>query len=300
MRLVVFGQNGQLAQALQSVCSNMAVSPVYLGRAQCDVTDAAQVADCLTRLKPEAVINTAADTAVEAAETQAAQTEALNAHAPQMLAEITSRLNIAFLHLSTDYVFDGTKSAPYVESDATNPLNAYGRSKLEGELAVREHNPEALIIRTSWVFSPFAHNFVRTIIQRAGKGEALTVVDDQIGTPTSALDLAEACVRATKAKLDGSKASGIYHYASSGETSWYGLAKEILDQTKTWRDNDDVVLTAIGSDQFKTRAVRPKNSRLDSEAFVRQFGHRQPTWQESLAGTLHLLEPEFGAKWRKR
>ncbi|OYU76548.1 MAG: dTDP-4-dehydrorhamnose reductase [Alphaproteobacteria bacterium PA3] len=298
MRLVVFGQNGQLAQALRSVCSNMAVPPVYLGRAQCDVTNAAQVADCLKLLKPNAVINTAAYTAVETAEAQIAQATALNAQAPQMLAEITSRLNIALLHLSTDYVFDGTKSAPYVENDAPNPLNVYGRSKLKGEEAVRDRNPEALIIRTSWVFSPFAHNFVRTILQRAAKGEALSVVDDQIGTPTAALDLAEACVRAIKAKLDGSKASGIYHYASSGETSWFGLANAILQHTQAWRDTNEVALTAIGSEQFKTQAVRPKNSRLNSEAFVRQFGHRQPTWQESLAGTLSLLETEFSAKWR--
>lgn len=292
MRLVILGQSGQLAQALRSVCSSMAVPPICLGRAQCDLSNAQAVADRLFEIKPEAIINAAAFTAVEAAETQVDQATALNTHAPQALAEVASRLNVPFLHISTDYVFDGRQSVPYSEKDAPNPLNVYGRTKLDGERAVIATYPEAVIIRTSWVFSPYGHNFVRTMLKLAAKGDPLSVVDDQIGTPTSALDLAEACIQALKAKRDGAEARGLFHYAARGETSWFGLAQEIFEQTAAWRANKEVIVQPIGSDEFKTQAVRPKNSRLNSDAFVRTFNYHQPSWQESLANTLAMLEPE--------
>jgi dTDP-4-dehydrorhamnose reductase len=271
----------------------MAVPPVCLGRAQCDLSNPQAVADRLFEIKPDAIINAAAFTAVEAAETQVDQATALNTHAPQALADVASRLNVPFLHISTDYVFDGRKSVPYSEMDTPNPLNVYGRTKLDGERAVLATYPDALIIRSSWVFSPYGHNFVRTMLQRAMKGEALSVVDDQIGTPTSALDLASACLEAIQAKLDGAQAQGVFHYAARGETSWFHFAQTIFEQTADWRGGKRVEVRAIGSDEFKTQAVRPKNSRLNSDAFVRTFNYRQPTWQDSLATTLARLEPEF-------
>jgi dTDP-4-dehydrorhamnose reductase len=298
VKVLVFGHNGQLAQSLRLISAATEANLISLGRDACDITSRQQVESCVADLQPDAVINTSAYTAVEAAESFPADAMALNCEAPRFLAEITSGKAIPFIHLSTDYVFDGTKVGAYEEGDETRPLNKYGLSKRAGEIAVLETNPSAVILRTSWVFSPFGQNFVRTILARAAQGETLSVVNDQIGTPTSALDLAEACLLVLKAKANGSAASGIFHYTSEGETSWHGFAEAILAATSSWRENDVVKLQGVTSDQFPTKAVRPKNSRLKSSAFLRTFNHHQPTWQESLAGTLSVLETEFSAKWR--
>ncbi|GBF56666.1 dTDP-4-dehydrorhamnose reductase [Candidatus Phycosocius bacilliformis] len=295
MKLLVFGQQGQLAQAVAAVGPHRGIDVTCLGRSKCNITSPTDVTGWLTRIRPDLVLNAAAFTAVDAAETQVDQATALNTTAPQFLARATMEHKIAFLHVSTDYVFDGRKAGPYVETDPTHPLNVYGQTKRDGELAVLDANPTALVVRTSWVFSPFAHNFVRTILKRAQERVPLSVVDDQTGAPTSALDLADACLTALQAKHTGSLAAGIFHYTSSGQTSWYGLAREILDQTQDWRPGFDIEIKAVTTDQFKTAAVRPRNSVLDCRAFVGQFGHVQPNWRDSLSETLVALKPEFGA-----
>jgi dTDP-4-dehydrorhamnose reductase len=298
VNLLVFGRSGQLAQSLRLITANADIKLISLDRGACDITHALSVQSFLMDMKPDAIINAAAYTAVEAAEAHQSEAMALNAHAPKFIAETASRLAIPFVHISTDYVFDGEKAEAYDENDATRPLNVYGQSKRAGEIAVLAAYPSAVILRTSWVFSPFGHNFVRTILNRATQGDALSVVNDQIGSPTSALDLAEACLRVVRAKLEGVNASGIFHYASKGETSWYGFAEAILATTSPWRAHHASKLLAISSDEFPTKAARPKNSRLNSAAFLRAFNHHQPTWQESLAVTLSALETEFGATRR--
>jgi dTDP-4-dehydrorhamnose reductase len=295
MKLLVFGQQGQLAKAVGLQASIAGMDVTLIGRAGCDITDAGAVEACLRQLRPDAVLNAAAFTAVDAAETQVEAAKALNTTAPEILAKATARKGIAFLHVSTDYVFDGTKPEPYVETDLTHPLNVYGATKRNGELAVQASHPSAVIVRTSWVFSPFAHNFVRTILSRATSGAALSVVDDQIGAPTSALDLAQACLTALQKVQAGSSSAGLFHYTSAGRTSWHGFAQSILDQTRDWRGGRDVELQAISTNALKAAAVRPRNSCLNCAAFLGQFGHPQPNWQDSLAATLSALEPEFGA-----
>jgi dTDP-4-dehydrorhamnose reductase len=295
LNILTFGQSGQLAQALRSSASGRAFKLTCLGRDQCDVTRIEEVSASLDFFKPDAVINAAAYTAVDMAETEQAAANALNCLAPQFMAKLTAARNIPFIHLSTDYVFDGQKHSPYKEKDPTGPINQYGITKRNGEIAVLKENPAALILRTSWIFSPFGHNFVRTIIKRALEGATLSVVDDQIGCPTSALDLGAACLFLAKAKIDGDQGNGIYHFASSGEISWFGFAQAIVDEIALWPRVSEPKLIAIQSSAYAAKAIRPKNSRLNCDLFAATFNYPLPHWRDSLITTLGLLKAEFGA-----
>jgi dTDP-4-dehydrorhamnose reductase len=235
-----------------------------------------------------AVINAAAYTDVDRAETEEPLAFALNASAPSVLAKETGRRAIPLLHLSTDYVFDGLKGAPYVEADAPNPLNAYGRSKLEGELGVRANNPRHVILRTSWVYSPYRKNFVRTILRLAVERERLTIVADQRGCPTSAREIAQACLGiAIKCASEPDCAPyGLYHFAGGGEATWFEFAKAIIDVAQLPRPPQ---LVPISTSDYPTPAIRPADTRLDCTAVVRDFDIKMRPWPRSLADTINRL-----------
>lgn len=286
MRLLITGSQGQVARAFIDIAPGQKdIEACAIGRPGLDICNTPTIERALSEIKPDIVINTAAYTAVDDAEGDEGRAMALNRDGAGMLAAAAAKRGVPILHLSTDYVFDGAKSAPYVEDDATGPASAYGRTKLEGEHAVAAANPQHVILRTAWVYSPWGKNFVKTILTHAGKGTPLKVVNDQIGSPTYAPHLVEAILdvarRITSAR-GTDVAWGVYHAAGSGTASWYEVAREILDQSKV-SGGPTTSLSPIGTDGYPTRAKRPANSRLDCSKLSRAFGVTQPDWHEGVA-----------------
>lgn len=293
MRLLIAGSHGQVARSFLELAPGApSVEACAIGRPGLDICQSRSIERSLADINPTVVINTAAYTAVDDAEDDAERADALNAVGAGMLAEAAARRGVPIIHLSTDYVFDGSKPAPYVESDATHPVSVYGRTKLAGEAAVAAANPRHIILRTAWVYSPFGRNFVKTILGHAGKGTDLRVVNDQVGSPTYAPHLVDAILRVAQ-QLDPTSDAGpwgIYHAAGSGAASWYDVAREILDASQSL-GGPVTSLTAIGSDGYPTRAARPKNSRLDCARLNAVFGVTQPDWREGVrACVARLLE----------
>jgi dTDP-4-dehydrorhamnose reductase len=206
------------------------------------------------------------------------------------LAIETGRRGIPLVHISTDYVFDGRKGSPYVEQDATAPLNVYGRSKLAGECAVRAANPRHMILRTSWAYSPYRTNFVKTILRLAAERDRLTVVADQRGCPTAERDIAKACLDVALhcASVPKQAPYGVYHFAGAGEASWFELAAAIIEIRAAWRPKSPQVLPVRTAD-YPTPAMRPLDSRLDCSAIVREFGVSLRPWREALGETIDRL-----------
>jgi dTDP-4-dehydrorhamnose reductase len=285
MRILVTGRNGQLATALIEQAAKWPGNDVIaMGRPELDFEDLASIGPAIAGMRPDLVVNAAAYTAVDKAEQEAEKAFAVNRDGAAAAAAAAARLAVPFIHVSTDYVYPGTKPEPYVESDATGPLGVYARSKLEGEIAVRAAHPSALILRTSWVYSPFGANFVKTML-RIGKDRAeVSVVDDQIGNPTSALDLAEAILRIAP----GLDAGGTYHLCGSGDVTWCGFAREIFALSKA-RGGPAPKVKAITTADYPTPARRPANSRMSTDAFAARFGFRLRPWQEALAETVARL-----------
>ena len=282
-RLLVIGRNGQVARALAERAGERRVPLLALGREECDLATFTDLPDAADDFEPTAIINAAAYTAVDKAEDEREAAFAVNAAGPGRLAEAAARRGLPLMHISTDYVYDGGKSAPYVESDPTAPLGVYGASKLAGEKAVRVALPDALIFRTAWVYSPFGGNFVKTMLRLGAERDSLRVVDDQIGSPTSALDIADALisVAADIYENDLGNRAGIYHLAGSGETSWCGLARAIF-QIAGARGGPSIPVEAIPTSEYPTPAKRPANSRLDGSKLEKAFGIRLPDWRQSL------------------
>lgn len=273
------------------------VEACAIGRPGLDICQTRTIERALVDINPTVVINTAAYTAVDDAEGDAERAEALNAEGARLLAEAAARRGVPIIHLSTDYVFDGSKASPYVETDTTHPLSVYGRTKLAGEMAVAAANPRHIILRTAWVYSPFGKNFVKTILTHAGKGTDLKVVNDQIGSPTYAPHLAAAILAVARQVNGGGDAAswGTYHAAGHGTASWFEVASEILAASEAL-GGPTTSLSAIGSDGYPTRAVRPKNSRLDCGRLAATFGVTQPDWREGVrACVARLLETEAPA-----
>jgi dTDP-4-dehydrorhamnose reductase len=239
---------------------------------------------------PRAIVNAAGYTAVDRAESEPERAFAINRDGAERLAATARRLQIPFVHVSTDYVFDGHKSSAYFEDDIPCPLGVYGRSKLEGEFAVMDTNPDALIFRTSWVYSPYGDNFLKTVLRLADTQDVVRVVDDQRGAPTAAIDVASAIVDALR-QVNGKNAqarAGIYHVTAAGETTWYGFAKVIFSG---WHDRGHrvPVLEPITSADYPSRIERPANSRLDCGKTDRVFGIRMPLWSMSVGACLDVL-----------
>lgn len=285
MRLLIAGAQGQLARAMIELAPAAAdVTAFAVGRPALDLTAPASVLSALADFKPDVIVNAAAYTAVDRAEQEPEAAMALNAEGPARLAEAAARRGAVLIHISTDCVFDGAKPTPYVEEDPTAPLSVYGRSKLAGEEAVRTRAERHIILRTSWVFSPYGTNFVRTILRTARERDELRVVDDRLGCPTYAPHLAVAILGIARAVTDGHgrDAWGTYHAAGAGAVTWCGFAREIM-RLSAAHDGPRVPVVPITTAEYSTAAVRPVNSRLDCSKLARNFGITLPSWQEGLA-----------------
>ncbi|MGE5255775.1 MAG: dTDP-4-dehydrorhamnose reductase [Hyphomicrobiales bacterium] len=297
MKIMITGGEGQLGTELiaQSAAHDIEILAPTL--AEMDLTRPAHVDAFWDAFRPAAVINAAAYTAVDRAETEPELAFAVNAAAPAYLGRRCSLEGIPLIHISTDYVFDGGKASPYLEEDPVAPLGVYGRSKAEGEFAVRGALDRHLIIRTSWLYSAHGANFVKTVMRLAAERDELRIVDDQIGCPTCAADLAAAILAITDRLSAGETISwGTYHYCGSGVTSWYGLACNVLETLVRRGHMTSFRITPIPTAQYPTPARRPPYSVLDCTRIESRFGLARPPWQSSVAKTVDRLLSHGGLR----
>jgi dTDP-4-dehydrorhamnose reductase len=294
-RILLLGANGQLGTELRALLEGTCELHA-LTRAQADLSQPEQLREIVATLKPEVILNAAAYTAVDKAESEPDLAALVNAQSPQVLAEEAARYGGLLVHYSTDYVFDGSKPSPWLEDDATGPLSVYGSTKLAGEQGIEAEGGSYLIFRTSWVFAPHGKNFLLTIRRLAGERDRLTIVADQFGAPTSAAAIARATVQVLeKLRSNGTQQPtswrGVYHMTCAGETSWHGFAEAIVDQAAAagaLGGKRPEVLPIPGA-HYPTPAKRPANSVLDNGKLLREFGVALPHWREALSqATLEL------------
>ena len=286
--ILVVGKSGQLGRCLVEAASRRDIRIIVAGRPDFDIEHRETVDRALCAFDPGVIINAAAYTAVDKAETEPERCYAANRDGARQLAAVAWRYNVPLIHISTDYVFDGRKPSPYHEDDLTAPLGVYGRSKLEGERAVLAVHPDALIFRTSWLYSAFGSNFLTTMLRLAQSQSTLRVVDDQRGCPTSAHELAAALLDISTKLLAGRSRAGIYHLTGAGQTTWYGLAAEIFANVKA-RGEKVPRLVAIKTADYPTRAQRPPNSALSCAKVDREFGVKLPAWSTSVTACINGL-----------
>jgi dTDP-4-dehydrorhamnose reductase len=285
VRILLLGQHGQVSRELQARLQGQA-ELLVLGSAQLDLRQPQQIRQQLRSLRPDLIINAAAHTAVDQAESEPEQAFAINATAPGILAEEAADLGAPLLHYSTDYVFDGRKASPYNEDDAPNPLSVYGRSKLAGEQAIVAVGGAHLILRTSWVYARHGRNFLLTMQRLLQERDSLDVVADQIGAPTWAGSIAQATEQLFQHWQAGQTGPwGIYHLTALGETSWFGFASAIAAQLQA-QGKSVAALQAIPSSAYPTPTQRPLNSRLDCSRLQRDWQIQLPSWQTALAECL--------------
>ena len=284
MRLLIAGWHGQIATALAEAAPKCAdVTACAIGRPALDICEAKSIERALGDIRPDVVINAAAYTEVDKAESEPERAYALNRDGARLLALAAARRGVPIIHISSDYVFDGRKASPYVETDATAPATVYGCSKLEGEIAVMEANPKHIVLRTAWVYSPVGRNFVRTVLRLAAERGRLSIVDDRRGSPTYAPHLVEGLLAlARRLSAGGGAAWGIYHAAGSGTATWCELAREVLSHSAAL-EGPKAEVAAIGTSDYPTPALRPANSQLDCSKLDRAFGIRLPPWQDGVA-----------------
>src|SRR5262249_25545827 len=272
-RVFIAGEHGQIAQALARAYQLRGNHVARVGRRTISVTDQRRLLSAVIAFNPDLIVNAAAYTAVDKAEDDKEVALAINRDGAGFVAAAAETAKVPLIHLSTDYVFDGRKQAPYLETDPTNPLSVYGESKLAGEIAVASCTNNHVILRTSWVCSPIGHNFVSTMLRLARDRDEVAVVDDQWGSPTFAADLAAAIVSIgdkVASADDPSRFSGVYHASSAGETTWCRFAREIMAQSAA-KGGPACRVRAIVSSEYPTRAKRPANSRLDCSKLKRVF-----------------------------
>ena len=288
--ILVAGRAGQVARALSDAPVRSGLRVVALGRPDLDILNRASISGAINHVKPALIVNAAAYTAVDQAESDEEAAFALNAAAPGELASAAASAGIPIIHISTDYVFDGSKTAPYVETDPVAPLGVYGRSKLAGEEAVAAANPDHIILRTAWVFSPVGKNFAKTMLRVGSGRDELGVVNDQRGNPTSAADIASAILNIAEQILTGAQPvkAGVYHMTSSGEASWAEFAQHIF-RTSAEFDGPEARVKPITSDEYPTPVRRPANSRLDSSKLAAAYGVELPDWQTSTRSCIEKL-----------
>ena len=284
MRVLVVGAHGQLARSLVAHRAEAGMEIIARGRPHLDLTSPDTVVAAIADVAPDVIINAAAYTAVDQAETEEQDARALNELGAGVLAHEARVRDVPLIHISTDYVFDGQSDQPYVESDPVAPMSAYGRSKLAGERAVAAAQPQSLIIRTAWVVSPYGRNFCKTMLRLAGERPQLRVVADQVGSPTYAPHLAAALVDMAKQIMRGREDVnwGIYHLANGGFASWYDVA--IATMKEAGRNGlASVPVEAITTADYPTPARRPQSSRLDCSKALEAFGVAMPPWQDAIA-----------------
>lgn len=292
MKILLFGKNGQVGWELQRslaplgdvMALDRGNSPFWGDLCQTDA-----LAETVRAVRPDVVVNAAAYTAVDKAESEPEQARAINALAPSVLAREAAAIGAWMVHYSTDYVFDGSGSQPWRESDRPAPLNVYGQTKLEGEHLVAQHSARHLILRTSWVYSARGGNFAKTMLRLAQDRDLLTVVNDQFGAPTSAELLADVTAHAIKHLQRQPEHAGLYHLAAGGHTNWFLYAKEVLALAKAAgfaMKTDADAVQAVPSSAFAAAAKRPHNSRLDTRRLQSTFGLTLPPWQQGVARML--------------
>lgn len=281
MVVLVTGANGQLGQAIQSVAGNFpSLDLIFCSSSELNITDKTNCESVFEKFKPNFCINTAAYTAVDKAETEPEKAYAINVVGAQNLAQVCKTYDTVLLHVSTDFVFDGLANQPYLEDDVPNPTGVYGVTKLQGEQAIASTWNKHFIIRTSWVYSQFANNFMKTMLRLASERDSLSVVSDQIGTPTNAVDLAECLLTIISTQHPTPNTQhpfGIYNYSNEGQCSWYEFAAEIFKQYQL-----SVNVNPIPSSAYPTPAKRPAYSVLDKSKIKTVFGINISNWQEQI------------------
>jgi len=298
MRLMLTGANGQVGWELRRSLAPLG-KVIALDRDQCDLSRPERLPDIVREVGADVIVNAAAYTSVDKAEQEEALATVVNGTAVGVLAEEARRTGALFVHYSTDYVFDGEKPTPYGEDDAPRPVNAYGRSKLAGETALRQSGASYIILRTGWVYAARGRNFVHTILGLAKDRDELRIVDDQTGAPTWAHDVAEATAPITRAvhveHIQKAFTSGPFNVTAAGATSWYGFAGAILDEaTRAGLLARKPQLTPIASSDYPSPATRPKNSQLSGERLKAQFGIALPDWRQSLVRCIAEMRASSG------
>jgi dTDP-4-dehydrorhamnose reductase len=291
MRIIVIGQEGQVAQALAERAPAHGATLVRLGRPKLDLADLSGIEDILLDTGGDLIVNAAAYTSVDQAEKEPELAQAINGIGPGVIAGAATTMAVPVIHLSTDYVFDGTLDRPYRESDPVNPLGVYGASKLLGEQAVMAEAANHVILRTAWVYSPFGKNFVKTMLRLGAEREEVSVVADQIGSPTSAVDMADAILRVARKLLDkpdDQSLRGVFHMAGSGYASWAEFAAEVFASSARF-GGPAAKVRPIPTVDYPTPAKRPANSRLDCTKLEDAYGIRLPPWQEGLERCVERL-----------
>jgi dTDP-4-dehydrorhamnose reductase len=301
LRILLPGKTGQIGWELQTTLAPLG-TVIALDRGEMDLASPDSIRRAIRDTKPEIIVNAAAYTAVDKAESEPDLAMQVNGIAPGVMAEEAKRLGAVFVHYSTDYVFDGTKKQPYVEDDPPNPLSQYGRSKLAGEQAIALSGATHLIFRTSWVYAARGHNFLRTMLRLALERTELRIVNDQVGAPTSARFIAEATAQVLRQVGDGHKAiadrAGIYNLAGTGAVSWYGFASAIFAEAKTRLGMTPPKLIPITTAEYPVPARRPANSRLDNSRLMATFGLTPPPWDKMLR--LCMKEIENGEQGKQQ
>ncbi|WP_428425439.1 dTDP-4-dehydrorhamnose reductase [Pararhizobium sp.] len=292
MKILVTGTKGQVVTSLVEAAAIMDdIELVTVGRPDFDLADPSSVRQAILAAKPEIVVSAAAYTAVDRAEDERNLAYAINVTGAAAVAEAAAVLRVPIIHLSTDYVFSGTDPYPYLEDDEAEPKTVYGYTKLRSERAVASVNPRHIILRTSWVYSPFGSNFVKTMLRIGAERESIGVVSDQWGSPTSALDLATAILLI--ATYPEKHYTGIYHLSGTGETNWSGFARHVFDVSRAHGGPSADVEDILSSD-YRTRARRPANSCLSTDKFERVFGWRAPSWQSSVETVVRrIIESDY-------
>ena len=292
-KLLCIGKSGQVARALQDRSDAHDVELVALGRPDADLIHPDRLEAAIDRTAADIVINAAAYTHVDQAETEREAAFAINAEGPKALAQICAAKALPLIHISTDYVFDGSGSTPFRETDTPSPINVYGASKLAGENHIKQALDSHIILRTSWVYGPYGSNFVKTMLRLARKKGTVSVVDDQIGCPTGALEIADAIFAISKQihKRVEAETFGTYHFSAGGEASWADVAACIFDLYEA-RTGCKITLNRIPSSDYPTPAVRPLNSRLDVRKISDAFGIMPQPWHDHMRETVNRLMDE--------
>jgi len=284
MKILVIGSKGQLGHELLIQGNNSGYEILPADLPDLDITDKTQVKHWLERFQPSFVVNAAAYTNVDKAETEQNFAFAVNRDGPANLAEACAKLEIPLIHISTDFIFDGKKSSPYIESDPVSPLSVYGKSKQEGENEVRSRLKKHIILRTAWLYGVHGQNFVKTMLRLGREKEVISVVSDQFGSPTSAADLAEAVLQIISRikKYSDDINWGTYHYCGHGITTWHVFAKEIINLAKHYIPIKTITVKPISTAEYPTKATRPCFSALDCNLIKKNFGINIKPWQDSL------------------
>ena len=292
MKILLFGKNGQLGQELQRLLPSMGET-VALGRSDLELHDIASLRAKIRLVKPDIIVNAAAYTWVDRAESEPERAMEINAVVPGVMAQEAKRIGALLVHYSTDYVFDGKISTPYHEEDEPSPINVYGQSKLEGERAVLKSGVACYIFRSSWIYGVHGQNFLLTLIRLAMEKPEIRVVNDQIGAPTWARTIAQTTQKILQSGKMNPENSGIYHLSAGGQASWFRFAQHIVSSLKMWMDAPLARVVPIPASQYPQAAARPANSLLSNDKLGKVFGIRLPHWETDLETCMQLWFEEY-------